>query len=715
MQVTTANDVKIYNLSYGKNIPEWMTGQARRKLEKGNLDVRRRIELIQNFEMPDMSSTISITKDGRHVFASGIYKPFVKCFDLNDLSLKFERGVDFSVLKLVNFSDDYSKFAILQDFRRVEIHAAFGRYYAFRTPTQSRDFAFSEECSDLYFVGKNDQIYRLNLEMGEWLQPLTSNSGAINCCKFAPEHQLFVCGTTDGTVETYDHRDKKMVGLLDCQPHLFKQTDGKLSEITSVAFKDALHMAVGSSTGQIILYDIRSSRPMLIKDHYNELPIVKVEYVKREEGDLVLSMDSRVLKMWNEKDGSAFAAIESHYELTDFCRQPDTGLMFFANDSPKMLQYFVPAIGPAPRWCSFLEGLTEELEESDEVIVYDDFRFVTQQQLEDVGLSHLVGSNVLRAYMHGYFIHAKLYDKACTVTQPFAFKNYKERKIREVLDKERERRAVEKKVKGPQVNKAYVDHIEERRNRDGKKNEEVYNSVLSDDRFKQLFESKDYEVDFDSEIYHKKYGKAGNKKRKADSSDEEDDRDRMELHLPDDDDVQVGKNGADSLLESEEEDEETVSEKVLKKKQKQERIIEKRRKQKEKYLETKKQAKAEKVLRQQNKPKKFVLHDVDNADTSRQFIEEDVIQDDKAEVVMFKRKLKALRKNQNEEVVENNFGGKSLTFTLPKSGKAGQSEQQKEERKKHQTERKDVVRATVDSVSKNLKRLPRNIGKNQRF
>ena len=106
-----------------------------------------------------------------------------------------------------------------------------------------------------------------------------------------------------------------------------------------------------------------------------------------------------------------------------------------------MQQYFVPSLGPAPTWCSFLETLTEELEEADTTtgqdalditnpfIVYDDYKFVTSQQLESLGLSHLVGTSVLRAYMHGYFIDARLYNKAHTLTQPFAYEKYKERKV----------------------------------------------------------------------------------------------------------------------------------------------------------------------------------------------------------------------------------------------------------------------------------------------
>ena len=43
--------------------------------------------------------------------------------------------------------------------------------------------------------------------------------------------------------------------------------------------------------------------------------------------------------------------------------------------------------------------------------VYDDYKFVTSKELESLGLSNLVGSNLLRAYMHGYFIDMRLYSK----------------------------------------------------------------------------------------------------------------------------------------------------------------------------------------------------------------------------------------------------------------------------------------------------------------
>ena len=82
-----------------------------------------------------------------------------------------------------------------------------------------------------------------------------------------------------------------------------------------------------------------------------------------------------------------------------------------ANEGVKIQSYYIPSLGPAPRWCPFLDNLTEELEESKSQNLYDDYKFVTRKELESLELAHLIGSNVLRAYMHGYFIDLRLYEK----------------------------------------------------------------------------------------------------------------------------------------------------------------------------------------------------------------------------------------------------------------------------------------------------------------
>ncbi len=88
------------------------------------LDVKQRIELIQGFEMPMLSSCISMTRDGQYIFVTGkwsklfwdihwmfvgSYKPRVRCYDVNELSLKFERCFDNECIQMKILSEDYSK------------------------------------------------------------------------------------------------------------------------------------------------------------------------------------------------------------------------------------------------------------------------------------------------------------------------------------------------------------------------------------------------------------------------------------------------------------------------------------------------------------------------------------------------------------------------------------------------------------------------------
>ncbi|CAH8664790.1 unnamed protein product [Heterobilharzia americana] len=81
-----------------------------------------------------------------------------------------------------------------------------------------------------------------------------------------------------------------------------------------------------------------------------------------------------------------------------------------ASESPKISTYFIPLLGEAPFWCSYLDSLVVECE-PDVTTMYDGYKFITRQQLADLGMSELIGTQFLRAYMHGYFISARLYNK----------------------------------------------------------------------------------------------------------------------------------------------------------------------------------------------------------------------------------------------------------------------------------------------------------------
>lgn len=59
----------------------------------------------------------------------------------------------------------------------------------------------------------------------------------------------------------------------------------------------------------------------------------------------------------------------------------------------------------------FALSLQEELEENAQTSIYDDYKFLTKEELEKLNLTSLIGTNLLRAYMHGFFIDYRLYKK----------------------------------------------------------------------------------------------------------------------------------------------------------------------------------------------------------------------------------------------------------------------------------------------------------------
>lgn len=96
---------------------------------------------------------------------------------------------------------------------------------------------------------------------------------------------------------------------------------------------------------------------------------------------LCLNICSKITKIWSCGDaedqpaygissGTLFASIEPHTDITDLAIQQDSGnidvfhffykqgLLFISGEQPKINVYYIPALGPAPKWCCFLDNVT---------------------------------------------------------------------------------------------------------------------------------------------------------------------------------------------------------------------------------------------------------------------------------------------------------------------------------------------------------------------
>uniref|UniRef100_A0A803M631 Nucleolar protein 10 n=1 Tax=Chenopodium quinoa TaxID=63459 RepID=A0A803M631_CHEQI len=509
LKSTSINGVKVYSLTgHQRSLATWLNPKKQRALRK-DTEYSQRVELIQDLNFETATTKIKATPDGEFLLASGIYPPQVKVYELRELSLKFERHLVSEIVDFEVLSDDYSKIAFMCADRSICLHAKYGSHYKVRIPRMGRDMAYDSWSCDLLCAASSTDLYRINLSQGRFLAPLTTQSPGLNVVSRSNCHGLVACGGEDGAVECFDMRARSSVGRINAVAAA--EDDG---QVTAIEFDDegGFQMAVGSSEGKVLIYDLRSSHPIRVKDHMYGSPILDIKWHRtlNSEHPKIISTDNHIVRIWDPETGVGMTSIEpTGGAINDICVIRETGLMLLALDSTHIPSYFIPALGPAPKWCSYLENLTEELEENAQTSIYDDYKFLTKEELERLNLTNLIGTNLLRAYMHGYFIDYRLYKKAKSITDPFAYDAYIEKRKKEKLEAmHRERITIKRKL--PKVNRHLVRTLLEDeeaaendadKKKSSKKKKGLNSDILNDDRFAELFENPEFEIDENSQEY----------------------------------------------------------------------------------------------------------------------------------------------------------------------------------------------------------------------
>ncbi|XP_057974962.1 uncharacterized protein LOC131162470 [Malania oleifera] len=515
LKSTSINGVKMYTVSNNKHsLATWLAPKKLKALRKDK-DYMTRVDIIQDLRFDTATTKIKATPDGEFLIASGIYPPQVKVYELRELSMKFERHLESEIVDFQVLADDYSKIAFLCADRSVCLHAKYGRHYSLRIPRMGRDIAYDCWSCDLLCAASSPDLYRINLEQGRFLSSLSTQSPALNVVSRSKLHGLVACGGEDGAVECFDMRTRSAVGRINA----VAPTGDIDEEVTALEFDEdgGFLMAVGSSAGKVLIYDLRSSYPVQIKDHMYGTSIldIKWHHTLNSERPKLITTDNHIVRIWDPETGEGMTSIEpTAGRINDTCVFGQSGLMMLALDCSQIPSYFIPALGPAPKWCSYMENLTEELEEGAEATIYDDFKFLTKDDLERLHLTSLIGTDALKAYMHGYFINYRLYKQAQSLDS-FAYDAYKEQRKKEKLEAQRASRITIKR-KLPKVNRVLAARLLENEEAENEKKDAggvdtkktskkkgLSSEILKDERFVQLFENKEFEVDEQSEEYLK--------------------------------------------------------------------------------------------------------------------------------------------------------------------------------------------------------------------
>lgn len=469
------------------------------------LEFKSRIELVQDLEFPTASSRIRASQDGAYIGATGVYPPQFRLFDTAELSMKHSRGLDAEVVQFQFLSDDYKKLVFLCDNRNVEFHAQYGKHYITRVPKFGRDMVYNPFNTELYIVGATNETYRLNLEQGRFLAPMVSElSEELNVTAFNKSLKYVLAnGGDDGLVEIWDLRSKSRTALLDSSQ----------GPITALDFDtEGMTMGVGHNSGLVEIYDIRYPAPVYTVQHNYRLPIKSIKF--HPTGKYFFSADPKLIKITNKSSGAIHTSIESGSDIHDVEIVGSSGLILVANEAQRVGTYYIPSVGLAPRWASFLENLTEELEETKDASQNQDWKFVTMEELEQLNAKNMIGSESVQAYMHGYMMEMKLYYKLKLLSEPFDYDQYRKERVKQKLEEKRsERITVRNKL--PKVNKELASEILAQKEQGSKKKQVEAERLLSDERFKNLFTDEKFKVDMNSEEYRKKNTKLTKKRDKS--------------------------------------------------------------------------------------------------------------------------------------------------------------------------------------------------------
>ena len=272
------------------------------------------------------------------------------------------------------------------------------------------------------------------------MAPLHTES-SINSMHYNEKLNLLVCGGEldrgkgRAVVEVWDFRQRERVCVLETD----HKGEGGVSQVK--CDPTGLLLGIGGK-GAVDVYDFRFDRKIYkIRSSYNE-PVNSIHFLEDYKKSVLVSNKKQIKVTQNE--GELFTSIEPEMNINMFTVVRDTGMVFAALEDPKIGCYFVPQLGPAPKWVPFIENITEEMEEDQHKTVYDDYKFVTKQEVFELGCSNLVNTRLLKEYMHGYLMHIKLYNKVQHKLENINYAEQKQKAIKDKVESEAPRRIEEK-------------------------------------------------------------------------------------------------------------------------------------------------------------------------------------------------------------------------------------------------------------------------------
>jgi len=524
VKVIQTCDTKVYALTEGSSLREWIsqTQNQRSGHKKGH---HNRVDIIVDFEFKTQSYKVYPTKDGKYIGGIGGFPSSFKVWDVINLTVKFERGLDFTPVDFIFLEDSWEKVAIIGEGRQLELHNAKSVFYKTRTPKSSRCLAYDAETATLFIGGSSNEIWRLNLEAGQWLPPLvSSNISAISCLVVSPVVPILFAAGEGEVVEawniraTYDEDGNEEhpsapLAILNAWRESDDASNG--IEITSCCISsNGIELVLGYSNGIVRVFNVTSKEKYDLEyDLRNGLAVKTVNMIERSHDadmdrmhhslnhrDSIIATDEKSMKIIRKSDnknGKLLACIDSDPVINHSSLFPNSGMILAATDNARIDMYYTPVLGSAPSFADNLFSLAAEAEKEEFHSFFEDYKFVTRRLLQDVGAAHLIGTDFVRPHMHGFFIEYKIYNEYHKTSKPAILKA----NMDEINEQKKKKALTAMRPQYKESKKRFLERVTGTKNdltkelSDSKRQMKIegLKKLLSDDRFSAMMKDDRFE------------------------------------------------------------------------------------------------------------------------------------------------------------------------------------------------------------------------------
>lgn len=293
----------------------------------------REAETIRDFQYPVSCVDMSLTEDRRYLLSAGVYKPSIRIYDLDNLSLKAERHLEADPVCIVPLSEDFSKLCVLRCDRMVEFHAKYGHHESVRLPSVCFDLCFNKFRAEIAAGGRGREVYRFNLEQGRFLKSYYTGLEEVRSIEMSVASGLVAVGG-DCRIEFIDQRSREVVRAADYE-----------ESPTCMAFSEnGVDFGVGTSEGAVFFHDLRARKELFRNEHSTGIRRVLFN------GKTLVSADSRAVRFCS-RGGELGELVEKNIN----CIESDGGVVFLGLDSGAMKTVLSAELGETPSWCRLLE------------------------------------------------------------------------------------------------------------------------------------------------------------------------------------------------------------------------------------------------------------------------------------------------------------------------------------------------------------------------